>query len=164
MGTSTGRTLGVNTSNADLDGGVITNVAIDNSPIGATTPAAITGTNIAATGNLTVTGTVSGGLKGPVSAVVAAGGNVGTANAVVAGLNVVTGADGTKGVVLPVAVAGTTVKIANNGGSNLKVYPQIGSTVNQAAANTALVMAANTAVDSIAFNTTAWFTIPVVPS
>ena len=46
-----GRSLGVASSKADIDSGVITGATIDNSVIGATTPVAGTFTNLTSTGN-----------------------------------------------------------------------------------------------------------------
>lgn len=78
--------------------------------------------------------------KNPASvAVVAAGSTQGTAAALTAGvLNVVSAADATKGVILPVAAAGDVVRVYSSVVTNiLKVYPQTGGAIDAAAANAA---------------------------
>lgn len=99
----------------------------------------------------------------------AAGGNIATAQAVVTtypALIFATGADGSKGIILPTAVAGARYIIQNDAAANavLKVYAQVNSTVNALAANSAISMAANSTAEFIAYNTTAWFTNPKIPS
>lgn len=57
--------------------------------------------------------------------------------------NLVTAADGTKGVVLPVNEPDMSVHVVNTSAvSDLKVYPDLGSTINGAAANAAFVLIA----------------------
>lgn len=99
----------------------------------------------------------------------AAGGNIATANAITTvypAFILVTGADGTKGVQLPVAVAGASYVIKNSESANaiLKVYPQANSQINEATANTALSMAANSCAEFYAYNTTAWYSLSRTPS
>ncbi len=89
------------------------------------------------------------------------------AAAITAGLTLANAADGTKGIKLPVGVAGVTVcDVINNPASNaiLKVYPQVNSAINILSANTAISMAANTSCRFVCFAATQWYTIPVVPS
>lgn len=99
----------------------------------------------------------------------AIGNAIGNANAITTtypALIFVTAADGTKGVQLPVAVAGARYIIQNDAAANavLKVYPQVNSTINAIAANGAISMAANSTAEFIGYNATAWFTNPKVPS
>ncbi|AMV23429.1 hypothetical protein VT84_03400 [Gemmata sp. SH-PL17] len=76
--------------------------------------------------------------KGPVPrAVAAAGSTQADAAALIGGaLNIVTGADATKGVLLPVAAAGDVVRVYSQAATNiLKVYPRTGGAINEGAAN-----------------------------
>lgn len=77
-----------------------------------------------------------------------------------------TGADATKGVVLPAPVAGQIVVVKNRDSDNaiLKVYPATGGTINALAANGALSMAAKTSAVFVAFSATQWYTVPLLPS
>jgi hypothetical protein len=97
------------------------------------------------------------------------GGNIATAAPIVTtypGFIFATGANGNVGVQLPVAVAGARYVVQNDATANavLKVYPQVNSTINALSANSSISMAANSTAEFIAYNTTAWFTNPKVPS
>lgn len=120
------------------------------------------------TGNLTgnVTGNVSGLLSITRNAPVAAAGSTAAdAAAVAAGFTQITGADATKGVILPTApAAGTIVWLKNNAAAVLKVWPDVAATVNAVAAHGALSVPANTAVLLIADSTTQWWSLPLLPS
>jgi hypothetical protein len=98
-----------------------------------------------------------------------AGSNIATANAITStypAFIFATGANNSVGIQLPVAVAGARYIIQNDATANnvLKVYAQVNSTINALSANTALSMAANSTAEFIAYNATAWFTNPKVPS
>jgi hypothetical protein len=97
------------------------------------------------------------------------GGNIATAAPIVSAAPAfifATGANGNVGVQLPVAVPGARYIIQNDATANavLKVYPQVNATVNALSANSAISMAANSTAEFIAYNATAWFTNPKVPS
>lgn len=78
---------------------------------------------------------------GGTSAVVAAlGTNQSTAAALIAGANAVTAGDGTKGVRLPLAVAGLRVRVINTAAAVLKVYPATGAAINALGANVAFAL------------------------
>jgi predicted RecA/RadA family phage recombinase len=100
-----------------------------------------------------------------VTTVAAAGSVIGDAAALSQGLNIVTGADGTKGVILPVAVPGMTVYLKGTTAGVLKVYPQSGATINALSASAAMSLASG-AVPAIfvASSATQWYTIPLLPS
>jgi len=100
-----------------------------------------------------------------VSAVTAAGSSISDAAALANGINIVTGADGTKGVILPVAVAGMQVIVKGVTAGVLKVYPQASSVINALSASAAISLASG-AVPAIfvASSTTQWYTIPLLPS
>lgn len=66
---------------------------------------------------------------GQYAAVVAAGSAQGDATLVGSSMAIVTGADGTKGVILLAAQVGDSVDIFNNSGSTLKVYPDSGAAI-----------------------------------
>lgn len=100
-----------------------------------------------------------------VSAVTAAGSVIGDAAQLSQGLNVVTGADGTKGVILPVAVPGMQVYIKGVTAGVLKVWPQSGSTINALSASAAMSLASGaTPAILVASTATQWYTIPLLPS
>jgi hypothetical protein len=102
----------------------------------------------------------------PSATVAAAGSAQGDAAALATGFTLVTGADGTKGVILPAAAAGKQVEIKNDDAANavLKVYPATGDAINAIAANGALSMAAKTSALFTAYDATTWYTTPLVPS
>lgn len=81
----------------------------------------------------------------PVTAVTAAGSAQGDATGLSDGLNVVAGADGTKGVVLPAAVAGRQVSVYSSVATNgLKIYPATGDDINDGSANAAITIEGKT--------------------
>jgi hypothetical protein len=103
-----------------------------------------------------ITGDVAGNVTQPVAAVTAAGTNLATAAALSAGVNVVAGADGTKGVALPAALAGATITIYSSVATNgLVVYSQTAETVNGGASVT---MEGQTFLQAIATADGAWIT------
>lgn len=94
----------------------------------------------------------------------AAGSTQSDAPQLVDGVSFVTGADGTKGVKVPVGVARRQITIHNVGASALKVYPSTGNTINGGAANAALSFAANTSAILTTHDGTNWFSCPRIPS
>jgi lipopolysaccharide export system protein LptA len=110
--------------------------------------------------------TASGSLVIKSATVAAAGSNQGTAAAVAAGFTLVTGADAAKGVVLPAASAGLIVIIKNADAANavLKVYPASGDAINALAANASYDMAAKTSVLLVAYDSTTWYSVPLLAS
>lgn len=99
-----------------------------------------------------------------VLAVTPAGSAQGDAAATIEGFNVVTGADATKGVILPAALAGMQVLIKNVTAAVLKVYPASGDAINALSANASLNIAASTSVLLTALDTTTWYSLPLLPS
>ena len=100
-------------------------------------------------------------------AVAAAGSDNTDAAAVADGITHVTGANATKGVVLPVPQAGMICIIKNADAANavLKVYPGTGAAINALTATSgALSMAAKTSALFFAISSTQWFTLPLLPS
>jgi hypothetical protein len=59
------------------------------------------------------------------------------------GVNEVTGADGTKGVILPPANAGDVIIVTNVVAAALKIYPDTGGLIGTGAANAAFVTTAS---------------------
>jgi len=99
------------------------------------------------------------------SATVAAAGSVqGDAAAIVTGFTLVTAANGTKGVVLPTAVAGLVAIVKNGAAAVLKVYPAASDAINGLSANASLDMADNTSALLVAYDATTWYTVPLLPS
>lgn len=78
----------------------------------------------------------------------------------------VTGANATKGVLLPGATKGKLFFLKNADAANavLKVWPHSGDAINALGANNALSMAAKTSAVFVAVDDTTWFTIPLLPS
>lgn len=98
-------------------------------------------------------------------AVAALGTNQATAAALSEGLSVVTGADGTVGVVLPAAVAGAIVIIKGTTSAVLKVYPATGAAINALSADGAISLASGVIpAIFLATSATQWYTIPLLPS
>lgn len=110
----------------------------------------------------TTSGALTEPLPSPVGVVetVAAAGSV-IANAAAIGANTaivnVTGADDTKGVVLPATVPGKEVKVYSATATNgLKLYPPVNSAINGGTANAAVVMEGKTGAICFATNATNW--------
>jgi hypothetical protein len=101
----------------------------------------------------------------PTAAVAAAGSNQGNAAALSEGFNLVSAADGTKGVILPAAVAGMQVIVKGTAAAVLKVYPNTSDVINALSADAAISLASG-AIPAIfiAYDATTWYTIPLVPS
>jgi len=88
--------------------------------------------------------------------VAAAGTNQATGGLLAEGFNNVTGADGTKGVTLPVAVAGLEVQGYNNSTSALPIYPASSGTLNGGSANASITIAAKTKFTLVGTSATNW--------
>jgi hypothetical protein len=108
--------------------------------------------------------TTTGGLYLKSATVAAAGTNQATAAAVSDGFTLVSAADGTKGVLLPAAVAGRTVILKNNANAVLKVWPASGDAVNAIAADSNYVLAAYTSSLLVAYDSTTWYSVPLLAS
>lgn len=81
------------------------------------------------------------------------------------GLNVVTGANGTLGVILPVAVPGMEVIIKGVTSGVLKVYGNTGAIINGLSANAAISLTTGLMPSIfVASTATQWYTIPLVAS
>lgn len=110
-----------------------------------------------------VTGNITGNLTGnafvSAAAVAAAGSTQTNAAAVTVGFTNVTGADGTKGVRLPAAIAGSVAYIRNAAAQPLKVYPATGDKINGGTADAAVIMENSTTMIIIALDTTDWYTL-----
>lgn len=97
--------------------------------------------------------------------VAAAGNSQGTSAAVAEGLSLVSAADGTKGVVLPTAVAGAIVILKGTANAILKVYPASGAAINAVSADSAMSLASGLIpAIFLATSATQWYTIPLLPS
>ena len=138
-------------------------------------PELVSGTTItdAAISGGTIAGaTISGGpasvtsLSLNVAKPAAAGSTRADATALTASFSWVTGADATKGVVLPAPTAGRVIAIKNDDTANavLKVYAPGSAQINGVAGSTAFSMAAKTACFFVAYDATDWFSIPLVAS
>lgn len=98
------------------------------------------------------------------AAVAATGSTQADAAAVKEGFTRVTGADATKGVLLPPAEAGTIVRIKNATAAVLKVWPSSGDAINAGAANAVFNVPASTSVTLVAEDGTTWYSFPLLPS
>ena len=138
-------------------------------------PELVSGTTItdAAISGGTIAGaTISGGpasvtsLSLNVAKPAAAGSTRADATALTASFSWVTGADATKGVVLPAPTAGRVIAVKNDDTANavLKVYAPGSAKINSVAGSTAFSMAAKTACFFVAYDDTDWFSIPLVAS
>lgn len=97
--------------------------------------------------------------SGPVNvaSVAAAGSAQGDAATLTAGMNTVSAADGTKGVILPAAVAGLVVEVYNEHATNgLKVYPATGDDINDGTANASVTIEGKTVSRFTALDTATW--------
>ena len=91
---------------------------------------------------------------------IAAAGSV-LANATAVGatvaLSIVSGADDTKGVVLPQALPGKTLRVySSQAGNGLKVYPPVNSAINDGTANSAIVIEGKTIAAFTGTSRTNW--------
>ena len=138
-------------------------------------PELVSGTTItgATISNSTITGgtlsspTLTGAsLSVDVAKPAAAGSTRADATALTASFSWVTGADATKGVVLPAPTAGRLVVLKNDDTANavLKVYAPGSAKINGVAGTTAFSMAAKTACWFVAYDSTDWFSVPLVAS
>lgn len=98
------------------------------------------------------------------STVAATGSAQGDAALLADGFNLVTAADGTKGVILPLASAGREVRVKNSSASALKVYPATSDGINALSVNAAFSMPANTCSTFTAYDATTWYSNPLLPS
>ena len=147
--------------------GVYRGIAQDNVKINSGTASLQTLTVTSAltvTGALTASGGVTGPVRLPVAAVAAAGNSQATAAALSEGLNVVSAADGTKGVRLPTAVAGAVVIIKSTVAAALKIYPASGAAINAVAANGSYDITNLTSTMLVASSATQWYSVPLVAS
>lgn len=89
----------------------------------------------------------------------AAGNSVANATAMTAQYNTVTGADGTKGVLLPVAAADEVVTVVNTDASNaLKVYAITGSQINALGSTVAYSVTPGQTATFVGRSATLWYT------
>lgn len=108
--------------------------------------------------NPTITGASS---TSTVTAVAAAGTNQATGGALSANaMNVVSAADGTKGVTLPTAVAGKTLRVYSSVAANgLPVYPASGGTINSGSVDASVTIEGQTLAIFEATTATNWAAI-----
>jgi len=152
------KAVGVAFSDPELVAGTtITGAAISNSTITGGTMAGATLTSPTLTG---------ASLSLDVAKPAAAGSTRADATAMTASFNWVTAADATKGVVLPAPTAGRLLVVKNDDTANaiLKVYAPGSAKINGVAGTTAFSMAAKTACWFVAYDTTDWFSVPLVAS
>lgn len=89
--------------------------------------------------------------------VAAAGSAQGDATALTGRVNVVTGADATKGVVLPAAQSGLRVDVYNSTAAlGLKVYPASGDDINDGTSDAAVTIEGKTLATFVAVDSTTW--------
>jgi hypothetical protein len=135
--------------------------------VSGTTITGATITNSTITGGTLSSPTLTGAsLSVDVAKPAAAGSTRADATAMTASFNWVTAADATKGVVLPAPTAGRLLVVKNDDTANaiLKVYAPGSAKINGVAGTTAFSMAAKTACWFVAYDTTDWFSVPLVAS
>lgn len=109
--------------------------------------------------------TFSGMFKIPVTNVTAAGSTYADATVMYPGFNIISGADGTKGVKLPTVSTGSVAIIKNESASALKVYAFASNQINTLTLTTGVyTMAAYSSVIMIGADSTTWYSIPYVAS
>jgi hypothetical protein len=87
----------------------------------------------------------------------AAGAAQGNAAAISARFTRVTGADDAKGVILPTPTAGDEYLVFSAQATNgLKIYPNVGGTINEGSANAAVTIEGKTLARFVAWNATTW--------
>ncbi len=127
--------VGSNTGAAQNSGGSLMGMCVQN----AANTATHVRTKIGTDPNLALTPRV------PFTTTTAAGGNIATAAALSEGVNLIAGSDNSKGVQLPSCVNGKQCMVINLvTDKTLKIYPPTGKQVNNAGANNAITVAANT--------------------
>lgn len=94
------------------------------------------------------------------AAVAAAGSAQGDAAALTGMVNVVSAADGTKGVILPSAAEGLVIHVYSSVATNgLKIYPPSSGTINDGSANAAITIEGKTMAYCIGTSATNWAVI-----
>lgn len=112
--------------------------------------------------NVTLTGllTTADLTISDIGTIAAAGSVQGDATAIANTISVVTGADGTKGVILPAATAGLVYIVYSSTATNgLKIYPASGDDINDGSADAAITIEGKTAAIFIAVDTATWTAI-----
>lgn len=116
--------------------------------------------------NITGKKTFSSMPRIPINADVAGTGTVqADAAAVSEGFTVITGANGTLGWKLPVAVAGAIVILKGTTNGVAKIWPNTGASINAVGTDTAMSLASGL-IPAFFFAKTAtqWYTVPLLPS
>ena len=108
--------------------------------------------------------TTTGGLYIKSATVAATGSTQSDAASVSDGFTLVSAADATKGVKLPAAVAGRTVILKNNANAVLKVWPATGGGINAITVDSNYVLAAYTSSLLVAYDSTTWYSVPLLAS
>lgn len=101
-------------------------------------------------------------IGGGAGSLAATGSVQGDAALIITSTNIITAADGTKGVILPACQPGESVDLFNNSASTLKVYPPTGSAISVAgtglgSANAAFSQLTYKATRYICQSSTQWF-------
>ena len=141
--------IGVAYKDQEIVGGTI-----DNTVIGGVTKAAGSFTTVTSTGGFVM----------PSATVAAAGSTQANATQIATGFTLVSGADATKGILLPLASAGATCVIKNNAAAVLKVWPSSGDAVNAIAADSNYVLASLTSTLLVAYDNVTWYSVPLLAS
>ena len=108
--------------------------------------------------------TTTGGLYIKTATVAATGSTQSDAASVSDGFTLVTAADATKGVKLPAAVAGRTVILKNGAAAILKVWPATGDGINAITVDSNFTITNLSACMLVAYDSTTWYSVPLVAS
>jgi len=105
-----------------------------------------------------------GNLTHAVTTLAAAGNSQSTAAVITSDIVTVTGADATKGVILPPMLVGEVTWVINTSAAACPVYPQGTGTINALSASAAISVAAASSAEFIQVTSTNVRTIPTIPS
>lgn len=148
---NTGGAVTILSGAGDTTNGTAGAVILDSSGTGLTKGAVTIATNAASL-------TLGKMPRVPCAIVAANGGNQDTAGVLAEGVNIISGSDNAKGVVLPSCVNGAQCIVVNLVTDNsLLIYPPSGKQVNKKGANNAINVAANTVGIYVSEGTNAWY-------
>jgi hypothetical protein len=108
------------------------------------------------------------GFRRPIQTIAATGSIISDAAQLNEGVNIVTGANGTKGVILPDGGDGTVAKeviVLGTASAVLKVWPKTGAAINALSASAAMSLASGPLpAVFLSVSSVQWYSLPLLPS